>query len=378
MDNKNELFDLVREKRELDAFLSSIAQDEAFEIFPQADGTALKEVLPSAVDGELQIQTSDEKPLVWSDDMTRDATPQEEVDAIDIDEFIPGRPTEKTGSEAKTVMDRQADKASSLFDFDDDQRPMTPRVVSAPSVKPLESFKTMTRYDGTVKYEGPPLTEASLDEERRSQALPDAGKRSGRENTLQDGLIEKKSGSDVYDFAPARKGGGKGKWVGLILVLLLVLAGGYFWFSSGSSVLGIGNIFKTGLSIPGGSAKEIKLINVRQRLVYNTQLGRSIRIIEGIAENTASFPVSEIKIAANLYNADGSLLVTKETIGGNILLDKQLGDLDESGLLSRLNKGKASTDIIPPGGHTPFMVIFTREMAGVHRLSVKVTDFVKH
>jgi hypothetical protein len=376
MDNKNELFDLVREKRELDAFLSTIAEDEALDTFPSTDSTRPQGALPAAVDDELQIQTSDEKPSIWSDDATRDATLQKEDDVTGIDEFIPERPVEKTDPETKTGAD-QADKVSSLFDFDDDQRPVTPRAVSAPVVKPLESFKTMTRYDGTVKYEGPPLTEALLDEERKSRTPADAGKRSGRESTLQDGLIEKKSDSDVYDFAPAGKGSGKGKWIGLILVLLLVLAGGYFWFSSGSSVPVLGNIFKTGLSIPGASAKEIKLINVRQRLVYNAKLGRSIRIIEGVAENTASFPVAEIKIAANLYNADGSLLMTKETIGGNILIDKQLEDLDESGLLSGLNKGKASQDIVPPGGQTPFMVIFTREMAGVHRLSVKATDFVK-
>ena len=163
----------------------------------------------------------------------------------------------------------------------------------------------------------------------------------------------------------------------MVIVLALLLGGGYLWFFSGPSIPGLGYIFKKGLTVTGTSAKEIKLINVRQRLVYNTRLGRSIRIIEGTAENTATFPVSGIKISANLYNADGSLLVTKEALGGNVLSDAKLESLDENGLLGELKKANVSKEIIPPGGQTPFMVILTTEMEGVHRLSVKATDFVK-
>jgi hypothetical protein len=101
-------------------------------------------------------------------------------------------------------------------------------------------------------------------------------------------------------------------------------------------------------------------------------------VVEGIAENSTSRPASRIKIAANLYGADGKLLASMESFGGQILIDPQLENLDEAGLISELGKSKASEDKIPPGGQIPFMIIFTKELAGVHKLSVSAIDYAKH
>jgi len=375
MDSKNEMFDLAREKRELDDFLATIAEEEIVEGFPVAESTALKDVPPVTADSEFESRTSARG---GSDYSTLETSPAKETGDIGIDEFIPELTLEETPTKIKDTTGVPVDKGPSLFGLDDEQRPVTPRAVSAPVVKPLESFKMMTRYDGTIKYEGAPVTELSPEGEKKGHTPAQEGKRGERESLSDDVSSEKKSDGEVYDFAPTRKGGGL-KWAVLIvLVLLLALAGGYYWFSSGPSVGAIGDLFKTGLSVPGSSVKEIKLINVRQRLVYNAKLGRSIRIIEGVAENSASFPVSDIKIAANLYNADGSLLMTKETLGGNLLSDAKLESLDENVLLAELGKANASKEIIPPGGQTPFMVILTTQMEGVHRMSVKITDFDRH
>lgn len=374
MDNKSELFDLAREKRELDDFLSTIAGDEASsELRPPADG-GLKPESP-ADEGQLELQTHADDQTAWQIDVEPEMTSESESDSIIIDKDIPAPSFEEFLTESKESTHIQEQQDDPFFDFDVDQRPASPRVVPAPAVKPLESFKTMTRYDGTIKPETSP--DESLDVEKRSQVQTQTDRRGGKESLPSNARFDKKSASEVYDFAPAKKGG-KGKWIALVIILVLLLGGGYLWFSSGTSVPGLGDIFKTGLTAPGVSAKEIKLINVRQRLVYNTKLGKSIRIIEGAAENTATFPVSEIKISANLYNADGSLLVTKETLGGNVLNDAKLESLDENGFLAELKKTNASREIIPPGGQIPFMVILTREMEGVHRMSVKATDFARH
>ncbi len=54
------------------------------------------------------------------------------------------------------------EKASSTISFDKDKKTdFMPRVTSAKSVKPLESLKTMTRFDGTTKAETPFMAETT-------------------------------------------------------------------------------------------------------------------------------------------------------------------------------------------------------------------------
>ncbi len=386
MDNKSELFNLEREKRELDAFLSTIAGDEASTPLPVRDVAQVKETLSSSVEDKSWLQTpvyepsglKVETPAIKTEETSRPSVPRDKVSTTSVNEFIPSYVTDAAPMDFGGNASLPLDKASSIFSLEDEKKPASPRVVVSPAVKPLESFKTMTRFDGTTKYDGPALTEASLKDEKKTPAGIETEKKIEKAGAPDLPIEKKIDKKDAYDFAPKQKGIGKGKWIGILIVLLLLLLAGYFWFSSKSSGPGTGNIFKTDWSVPGSSVKEITLLNVRQRLVYNVKLGRSIRVVEGVAENAASYPVSKIRIMANLYNADGSVLASKESFGGNILIDKQLENLDESGLLFDLNRGQASADIIPPKGQTPFMIIFTREMTGVHRLAVTPVDLIKH
>lgn len=385
MDNKSDLFNLEREKRELDAFLSTIAGDEASEPLPVRGAAQVEETLSSPGGDKPWLQSpvqelsafQTETPAIKTDEISRGSVPRDKASTTSVNEFIPSFAADASPVNYGGDAGASPDQVSALFSLDDEKRPSSPRVVVSPVVKPLESFKTMTRFDGTIKYEGPALTEASLKEEKKPSAGMEPEKGIGKAGSPDLPPEKKVDKSDAYDFAPKKKGIGKGKWLGILIVLLLLLMAGYFWFASKSSIPVIGNYFKADWSIPGSPVREITLLNVRQRLVYNVKLGRSIRVVEGIAENSATYPVSKVKIAANLFNADGSLLATKESFGGNILIDKQLENLDESGLLFDINRGKASDDLIPPKGQTPFMVIFTREMQGVHKLSVTVVDFVK-
>lgn len=386
MDNKSELFNLEREKRELDAFLSTIAGDEASTPLPARDVAQVKETLSSSAQDKSWLQTpvyepdtfKAETPAVKTEEPPRPSIPKDKASTTSVNEFIPSYVTDNASIDFGRDASSSLDRSSSLFSLDDEKKPTAPRVIVSPAVKPLESFKTMTRFDGTTKYDGPSLTEAFLKEEKKTPVKVEAEKKTektGAPDLPTDMKLDKK---DAYDFAPKKKGIGKAKWIGMFILLILLLLAGYFWFSSKSSGPGAGSFFKTDWSVPGSSVKEITLLNVRQRLVYNVKLGRSVRVVEGIAENSATYPVSKIKIVANLFNVDGSILATKESFGGNILIDKQLENLDESGLLFDLNRGKASEDLIPPKGQTPFMIIFTREMTGVHRLSVTPVDFIKH
>jgi len=450
MDNKSELFDLEREKRELDTFLSTIDGDGA-SVFPSAKGVVpAKETPASSAKNKSAFEALQQGPAGLKPD--RPAAKMEvpkplgRKDKAYSSEFIskfvdadsdPLERAKQSGS--------RSDKISSFLSMDEEKKVDAPlRAKVPPGVKPLESFKTMTRFDGTIKSEErlppemktpelkprearpleskplemkPPETkprEAKPLEMKPPETKPREAKplemqppetKPREAKPLESKPLEmkpreakpleskprpemKKAAADIgaekktetaapYDYSP-KKGIGKGKLIGILIIVIILLLVGYLGFFSKSFVPGVKSLFKTELGTSASSAKGINLLGVRQRLIYNIKLGRSIRVVEGTAENSTSQPVSKIKIVANLYAADGALLASMESFGGQILIDSQLENLDEAGLVSELGKSKASEDKIPTSGQVPFMIIFTKELTGVHRLSVLVTDYVKH
>lgn len=379
MDNKIDLNDLLREKRELDSFLSTIAKDESSASIPVKETVQTKESSsPSVLENKSVLTDSDreaagltiEKPGIMPEDLFRPTAGKDKPHPQSINAFIPGTddavPLKSAGTGRKDVFE---EKASSTISFDKDKKTdFMPRVTSAKSVKPLESLKTMTRFDGTTKAETPFMAETT-------PSSPPEEKKPSVESGAD---VKKDSTTSPYDFEPEKKGGGKGKWIWVVIILLILsLAGGYFLLAPKLPLPDFGSFFKISISGSVSPVKEVKLINVRQRLVYNNALGKSVRVIEGVAENVASHPVSKIKVVANLYNANGDVIATRESLGGNILPDVKLESLDEAGLVSELAAGKKSEDIVPPKGQTPFMIIFTRDLSGVHRLAVVPVDFSK-
>lgn len=372
MDNKSELFDLKREKRELDTFLSTIADVEISASLPLKGAVQVKEALSPLAENKSELKTSYQEPSGLKLEMP-DIKPEETFKpsarkdkqyATSLNEFIP----KFAGADSLDLPDQTdltQEKTSSFMSLDEGNKTdALPKITIPQGVKPLESFKTMTRFDGTTKSAGQVLEEVPLSDKKQISTEIEAEKK----------IINKAS---PYDFAPEKKGVGIGKWIWILIILLILLFAGYFWLSSKSSLFGSGSFFKAGQSVASSSVKEIKLLNVRQRLVYNAKLGKSIRVIEGIAENSARYPVSKIKIAANLYGSDGALLASMESFGGHILIDAKLESLDEAGLISDLTTENASEDKIPPKGQIPFMAVFTKEPAGVHKLSVLAVDFKK-
>lgn len=358
--------------------MSTIAKDQASPSVPVKETVQTKESSsPSVSENKSVLKDSDraagltiEKPGIMPEDLFKPTAGKDKPHAQSINAFIPGKddvvPLKSAGIGRKDVFE---EKASSTISFDKDKKTdFMPRVTSAKSVKPLESLKTMTRFDGTTKAETPFMTETtppSLPEEKKPSVESGAD-------------VKKDSTTSAYDFEPEKKGGGKGKWIWVLIILLIMaLAGGYFLLAPKLSLPDLGSFFKIDIGGSVSPVNEVKLINVRQRLVYNNALGKSVRVIEGVAENVASHPVSKIKVVANLYNANGDVIATRESLGGNILPDVKLESLDEAGLVSELAAGKKSEDIVSPKGQTPFMIIFTRELSGVHRLSVVPVDFSK-
>ncbi|MDD4357508.1 MAG: hypothetical protein PHN98_09675, partial [Smithellaceae bacterium] len=171
MDNKIDLNDLLREKRELDSFLSAIAKDEASSSIPVEDTVQTKEASsPSESDHKSMSADSDraagltiKKPGIMPEDLFRPKAGKDKPQPQSINAFIPegddAVPLKSAGTGRKDVFQ---EKASSAISFDKDKKTdFIPRVTSAKSVKPLESLKTMTRFDGTTKSDAPFMAETA-------------------------------------------------------------------------------------------------------------------------------------------------------------------------------------------------------------------------
>jgi hypothetical protein len=119
--------------------------------------------------------------------------------------------------------------------------------------------------------------------------------------------------------------------------------------------------------------QQIKFTDVRQRFVYNIPLSRNIRIVEGVAVNNATFPISTIKILGELYDARGTILASKVIYCGNILPDEKLTTLGEEEIKSALSIPQGndlSNSKILPQGQIPFMIIFVQEPVGVVKTTI--------
>jgi hypothetical protein len=120
-------------------------------------------------------------------------------------------------------------------------------------------------------------------------------------------------------------------------------------------------------------AGQVKLQDIRQRMLNNYVLG-PIRIVEGTAVNQADYPIARIVIKGEIHDAYAVILGERSTYAGNVLNDEELAVLPEEDILKRLSRpegGSNSNDKIIPNGMIPFMIVFTREPAGVIKTTVK-------
>ncbi len=194
------------------------------------------------------------------------------------------------------------------------------------------------------------------------------------------------SNEEIRKFAPENAASHKITWIALIIVFLILffMALGFLWFYPekknqalqwmvanipyADKVLTVDNEQKN------PDAGKIKFIDVQQRFIRNTSLGRNIRVIEGIVKNNTAANISKVKLFGELYDSKGLLLLTSKTsLAGNVLTDDKLEKLDEDKIFSALSIAPASNlseAKIPPMGQVPFMIVFIREPAKVFKLVV--------
>jgi hypothetical protein len=377
MENKRELFDLKREKRELDAFLTTIAEPAAS--LSAKDVAATTEALSASAENKPASEDThrapsglelEEMPVLKLEEEPVRPIQEEKALLPDENEF-PSENTDTVSLPPIAATPPERETAPSSLMLEEENKPEAlPEISDAPGIEPLERFAAATPFEETAKFDEPVLPETPPPEEKIILTKPAPEK--------------KKSKANAYDFAPEKKSVSTGKRIWILIILLIALLVGYLviYPEPVSKAIEIIKpyipVFKTDQSATSTSVQGIKLINVRERLVYNVRFGKSVRVIEGLAENLTTRPVSRIKIAANLYSADGSVLASTESFCGNMIIDEKLESLDPNGILAALKDVKTIEDRIPPKGQMPFMIVFTVEPAGVFRLSVSPVDFKKH
>ena len=327
MDGKNELFDLNREKQELDLFLSSITGEK---ILPIAAKASTAETFMT---GGLQ---SDSKSKTKIPDYNEASSGKWEKTPYVLDKTSPG--------------DTQINKDKKWMET-------------------ATSFDEIQRLDKTVKIE------------RQTSSF----------NTFPDNKSFRQSydinsNEEINESAPLNVTSHKITWIALIIVFLIIffMALSFLWFypekKNRALQWMVSNIPYTDkvLTIDNEQINPdtatIKFIDVRQRFIRNTPMGRDIRIIEGVVKNNTAANISKVKLFGELYDSEGSLLLTSKTsLAGNVLTDDKLENIDEDKIFSALSIAPASNlseAKIPPLGQVPFMIVFTREPAKVFKLVI--------
>lgn len=326
MDGKNELFDLNHEKQELDLFLSSITGEKVPPTMVQGSRAEnfISGVLPA--ENKSKPKISDEKISTgkWE-------KPQ----------FTPDKTTAK-------------DSQSSI------SKDWMKTAASLDEIELLD--KAAKKEKKSTRFNSPP------------------GKKSFRQSYDTGGNEE------ISRFAPEDAGSHKITWIALIIVFLILsfMAAGFLWLypeeKNEALQWMVSNIPYANKILTADNEQKnpdtgvIKFTDVRQRFIRNTSFKRNIRIIEGMIKNNTTANISKVKLLGELYNSEGSLLLTsKISLAGNFLTDDKLENLNEDEIFSALSIAPASNlseAKIPPSGQVPFMVVFTREPAGVFKLVV--------
>lgn len=378
MENKSELFDLRREKRELDAFLSTIA--EATEPHPLEDIVRPQEPFSSPADSLSVSEPAERAASTLNLDLSRlelEETPAQPVPEERVsmpgDLEVPPRASDSMSLEPEEARVLASETTPADVPQEEERKPEVPSEENdVPRTEPPESYEP-TRPAATVVSDERISTGAPVREDKPISGQPAPGKKK-----------EKKT--NAYDFAPEKKSTGIGKWlwIGVLIIVLIASLIGYFWFNperggrTADLIKSYLPVSQSDRSAVPASVQGIHLLQIRQKLVYNMTLKKNIRVLEGVAENITLRPVSRIKIVANLYNAEGTVLASAETFCGNVIIDDKLESLDANGILSALRDTKTMEDRIQPKGQIPFMIVFTGEPAGVFRLAVLPAEFKQH
>ncbi|WP_446423858.1 DUF3426 domain-containing protein [Mailhella sp.] len=127
---------------------------------------------------------------------------------------------------------------------------------------------------------------------------------------------------------------------------------------------------------PSALLEKLEIRDWRQYQVKNEKLGALI-VIEGKVKNNFTAPRELIRLEAQLFDAQGTVLASKQQLAGASLSAFQLQLLDkeelEKALNSKLDIIASNIDVLP-GGEVPFMVVFTDIPAGASDFKLRIIE----
>jgi hypothetical protein len=231
----------------------------------------------------------------------------------------------------------------------------------SPSVgsRDADSFPSIDKVMETKKYLN---EEINLDIEK----APEENIGGKNEEVEQKELAPPKSSGKIWKIA-----------VWSVFVILIIPAVIYFLIFPEIGDQIINNVLVyVGISEPVHPAvainQVVRLQDVRHRVINNYILGQ-IGVVEGTAVNRADYPISRILIKGEILDAYSVVLGEHTSYAGNILTDEELTNLSEEEILIKLSQPQGlnnSNDKIMPNGQIPFMIVFSREPAGVIKTTV--------
>ncbi|MDQ5986880.1 MAG: hypothetical protein CSYNP_02613 [Syntrophus sp. SKADARSKE-3] len=337
MVNRNDFISLLHEKRELDAFLSTFTQPPDDEPIPQAG--FVKDERPPIILEEYDSEIRSEQKI---------------IDALD------------TPADEANLYSSLPETHGSLHE---NPVPALNEPISPPETS-IESEVAKPEMDASANL---------VSDDRPMPAEPDVNPQEDHDELV-----------DLEEEEVPKKR--KSLWIVLAVLIFIVasVVGAIFWIYPdkenpavqwlSANVPIIDQYLGEGQAPKATISDQIRLLNVRQRIIKNPAIGGDIRIIEGMAENLTNTTITKIKVLGELYDTRQSLLTAKISFCGNIISDDNLANLSEEDIKSSLAAPTGvdlSSGKIPPKGQIPFMIIFTRDIAGVAKASVTPIGFEK-
>ncbi|WP_022663130.1 DUF3426 domain-containing protein [Paucidesulfovibrio longus] len=245
------------------------------------------------------------------------------------------------------------------------------------------------------------LADEDLEDENAAPDLvADDSEEEEYDDEARSDLFHSLSGDDL-DLEPKRKGGGFGKFLlYLILLLLLGAAGAIVTFNFGmwslpDSMQTMGVQLGTELpfkvpfvlgpdepqqpepgELPAERIKNIQPVDFRQYVITNEHAG-PLFVVEGKALNKFQEAKERIKVLVTLFDEQGNVLATQEQMCGNTLSLLQLQVQTKEEIEESLNSSAgiyANNSFIKPDQTTPFMVVFFDPPKNVKEYQIEIVD----
>ncbi|MGE4291720.1 MAG: DUF3426 domain-containing protein [Desulfovibrio sp.] len=244
------------------------------------------------------------------------------------------------------------------------------------------------------------LADENLDEDNAGSDLVAEDAEEEEYDEAGSDLFHSLSGDDL-DLEPKRKGGGFGKFLlYLFLLLLLGAAGAVATYNFGMWVLpesmktvGIQLDYKLPFKVPfvlgpdepaqaepgelpAERIKNIQPVDFRQYVITNEHSG-PLFVVEGKALNKFAEAKERIKVLVTLFDEQGNVLASQEQMCGNTLSLLQLQVQTKDEIVESLNSSAgiyANNSFIKPEQTTPFMVVFFDPPKNVKEYQIEIVD----